>query len=140
MGTIIPPPPIIPPTNAGGDCSICWGLNKPFGDGGTPDKIIVILSGIHQGPNWVPADGEALDGEFILDQLVPAFCRYALDDLSGNTVAVHFNAGNTFVFANPPSIVPHFVGTGGICSTLIFNQENDHFKDGTCRIYIPGVV
>lgn len=139
MGTPIlppPPPPIVPP---GDDCAICWGPGKPFGELPTPNEIIVTVTGVEKGPGWIPIDGDPPEGIFVLPQVGGGLpCRFSKPVVP-----------SLFVFLLPDAVLVFglvitaefwFNGiTSGACITVIENQLNDHFANGTAVITIPEV-
>ena len=137
MGTIIPDlynPPDVP---AGTACPYCWGTGKPFGDGDTPSSIIVNFSGIRKALTWVSRDGEELDGSYSLDNF--GSCGYSgLFDAGGITVV--FTETATQVWADRPGTIDLFVNFfGNVCASLVMNDSESPFVDGSCLITIPEV-
>jgi len=139
MGEPIPPPPFVPPTNAGFPCAVCWGTGKPFGDGETPDEIVIVVSGISKGPNWVPGDGEPIEGTFTIPQFTACDYRDPFFPLGGFRIA--FLVENTSVLWRFDEITAYFAGvTANPCETIVSSVLVDHFQGGTARIYIPEII
>ncbi len=139
MGIRIPPPIIVPPSNAGDACSNCWGNGKVFGDGGTPDEIWLNFSGINKGPNWIEADGEPIEGLFQLLQTVPLPCAYLASEIDW-IIDCTFEADDTTVgvlAATGPIVFQAFDNEA--CEVFVMNETDDHFTGGSCLIIIPEV-
>lgn len=136
MGTIIPDPFEPPPADAGDPCSVCWGPGKTFGDVDTPEKIWVSFSGVNLSEDWLPINGDALEGLFELTQSIPQPCIFVappgplviqvwFSNLFTNVGAIHATEGIKFSGAPPDK-----------CQTLIDNEIIIHFVGGTCKIYL----
>lgn len=140
MGFRIPPPPTPNPVPAGNACTNCWGSGKPFGDGSTPDQIVVSVSGIVHGPNWIPANGEAPEGEFVADQLPGTPCQYLYNPGAGFDIEIKFLVATTTASIFIPFGIIYFSGVVGVCETFLENTENDRFTGGSVKITIPKVL
>lgn len=139
MGQPIPEAIEVDPVAAGDACMICWGTDKPFGDGDTPESITVNFSGVQKGPDWLAGDGEPIEGEFELTQDPGNACTFnggAPDFL----IICDFTAVNTEVTVLSALGPIAFLSQGsGPCETLVFNEEVSEFENGSCKIIIPEV-
>lgn len=139
MGTLIPQPIIPDPVAAGNDCTICWGLDKPFGNGNTPESIVVNFSGIQKGPTWGVSDDLPINGKFTLTQIVDPK-EYQLVD-SGIGFAVIFLVDSTRIILRKIGFYDIFNGvTINACETLVYNYLNTRYINGSCLITIPEVL
>jgi hypothetical protein len=139
MGTRIPPPIVVEPADAGDACSVCWGFGKDFGDGDTPDHIVVNFSGIQKADDWREIDGDPLDGIFILDQdeNAPCFFLTVVDDV---TIFVQYSNGNTEIDAEHFLVGPKFTASiDEECLIFVPNDLTTRFENGSCLIIIPEV-
>lgn len=139
MGTPIGDPSVPGTADAGASCSNCWGSGKPFGDGDTPDKIKISLSGINKGPNWTSLYGDPLEGEFELEQVGVLPCTFSLLDPPIG-IKVEFKASETEVFVENLGISIYFSAVSATaCDTFMLNEENDIFTGGSALLLIPEV-
>lgn len=69
----------LPPNQIGDDCVLCWGFEKPFGNGNTPRIIQLRLTDLSPGQFWDPADEQLLLTPHFLQQH-PVPCTYTIDD------------------------------------------------------------
>lgn len=137
MGTEIPGPVVTGDVPRGNACVVCWGPGKPFGDGDTPSIIIVRISGVNKADDWVPADGEPINGEFEIPQSFIISCLYELQVGFGR-VAVLFRPGDTDVSAeNDQGRFPFAGQSVDPCGTEISNDVVSGFTSGTAFITIP---
>lgn len=139
MGIPIDPPIIVPPAGSGDNCLNCWGTGKIFGDGDTPDEIWLEFSGIQKGPNWVPADGEAIDGLFQLLQVPFSPCAYLASEIDWLIDCTFENNDTTVgvLAATGPIVFQAF--SNEKCEVFVSNKTDDHFTSGSCLIIIPEV-
>lgn len=141
MGTSIPPKDPPPDVPEGSPCVNCWGPGKPFGNGETPSTINVVLSGIEKGPDWGPGSGGAMNGEYVLDQVVGLPCGFQLDIIPFAFIFVLFLPGETQVGANNQAMHNAFTRNGASpCSTVLANEEDEDFTGGVATITIPEVI
>jgi len=135
MGTRIPPPIVVPTTDAGPSCSLCWGSGKPFGDIDTPDEIVVTISGVNKGPGWITPDGEPIDGEFTLPQSGINNCLFRLVD--GDDIITIFWEG----VGSSCTVIRSGIGlifSGGApeqCLTEFFNADLLNFVGGSAFVH-----
>lgn len=138
MSTRITEPEQLEPVAAGSDCSVCWGIDKPFGDGGTPEKIFVILENIEKGPNWNAFFGEPPNGEYECSQGVSFPCQFLSPVVPGAKVTVLFSSGQTDISVITGLSFPVFTRTASQeCLTVLGNEEDNLFTGGTATIRIP---
>jgi hypothetical protein len=139
MGTRIPGPIILPPVFPGSPCPVCWGEGKAFGDGDTPESIVLSFSGISKGPNWVLGDGEPIDGKIECFQAIGP-CNYQKPFFTP-TIDLFWTDFNTSVSVLDSSLgIAHFFAVSpNLCESLLLNELDDHFAGGSCKVIIPGV-
>ncbi len=141
VGTRIPPPedfpPPIGPVAPGGDCTVCWGIGKEFGDIDTPSAIQVVFSGINKGPNWLPAYGEPLNGLFLIPQVVPVPCAYQKTAAQPTITLVFGVAGTGLRMDDSLTGAKYFFAAAGVCVLEFVNEENDHFVGGSAELTLP---
>jgi len=93
---------------SGDDCTICWGLGKPFGDVPTPKKIYITWSGLLD--LFAPANGPHIG---IQDPLVPYLWIFTDATFSGDwTFQPTFTRGLILLNANPAIFIWVF---GDVC-------------------------
>lgn len=140
MGKRIPLPIVTPIVPAGSPVVTCWGPGKDFGESETPIQVVARVSGIVKGPLWIPADGEAQNGEFILDQHPTLSTRF-------RDLPLPFTV--RIIFRPLQSVVQVLSTTGIVCFTYVAqlvcqdftpNQEVDHFMRGTVRVWLLKVL
>ena len=141
MGTPIPvPDDPIEDVPAGNECVICWGEDRPFGNGDTPSQIKIEFDGIEKSLGWLPIDGEPPDGVFICNQIVGIPCQY-LFSVIGPEIRVAFFSNQTQVRAESDTSRPAFFGQIiEICQTVFSNQGEIAFENGTATVTIPGAT
>lgn len=139
MGTLIPTPSKIAPVLPGDDETFCWGVGEAFGIEGTPLEIVIRISGVTKGPGWIPADGETQNGEYLLTQH-PVVAGIWLDDLFAPTIFFRYRIASTEIDAVSTLGEKFFYNLSAPkCQTFVENQLNDHFEDGSARIWISEV-
>ncbi len=67
----------LPPNEPGDTCSVCWGPDKPFGDGVTPHVLTVNFKMLQQGQFWDPTKEQTLLAPHLLIQ-GPSACSWSL--------------------------------------------------------------
>lgn len=139
MGNRIPSPVNVPPVEEGDPSTTCWGPGKDFGDKGTPEQIIIRVSGVTKGPGWMAGDGETQNGEYLLEQR-PALPNI-FQDLPAPVIAeIRFTPLETFcrIFSTTGQI---FFGLSvpELCQTFFENEVVDKFQGGTVRVWLLGV-
>ena len=138
MGTIIPPPPIIPPVPPGNHCSHCWGVGKHFGDIPTPSKIYVNIEGVEKGPLWNSYDGEPFSGTFELEQNPIWPCRYATIDPVWPSLRCEFGTRDILMIASNFERNSIFLGwVPQACQGVAGNWYRDSFKNGQMTLLPP---
>lgn len=139
MPTLIPELITVDAVAAGDACSVCWGAGKPFGDGDTPESIVLNFSGINKGPSWSTGDPEPLSGEIELPQNPSVPCNFS--DLIG-TVGYEFTflAGTTALSVDDGGTDLFVALVVGACSITLFNELTTMFVGGTCQVFIPEVL
>lgn len=141
MSTRIEKPEQLEAVNAGSSCSVCWGQGKTFGAGETPESIFVTFEGIEQGPEWIPFDGDPVDGEFEVPQVGGNPCRYQLGAFPSLVAIVEFKSDGTLVVGGSDGSTDSFVRDSPvICGSVFGNEITRRFKNGTATIRIPGVL
>lgn len=140
MGTLIPPPTIPDPVPPGDPCDFCWGPGKPFGLV-TPEELIITVTGIEKGPNWMPIDGDPPNGVFILSQPFPAVPCFFISPFVDPRIGIFFDVASTGVDGEVSSGEMFFEALPAVpCLTVIENELDDHFTGGTATITIPPVT
>lgn len=128
------------PVPAGDPCPICWGLNKPFGPGQTPESVTVVIANVKKGPGWQPSDGEPPDGAFILDQTSGLPCNFFFFDASFFIIFVTDASISSLVIFTTDLTVFIFGSIGIQCQTFYENSLTDPFIGGTATVFVPPVT
>ena len=127
------------PVEAGDDFITCWGFGKPFGDGDTPDQIILSVSGVNKGPGWLPSDPDPINGVFTLLQIFgsPGLFRF----IGGDVVAfVLWTVSQSVCVVSDLAFVNTFSGGEAIpCLVDFENALTDKFVGGTAVVTIPEI-
>lgn len=101
------------PNEPGLLCSTCWGLDKPFGSGPTPERVVVRVVGALPGALQKDFPASRANGFFLCRQVEPCWWMYEDDTVQVSWVLglgwsllhiVHIvdsQAWGTF-FSNPP--------------------------------------
>lgn len=133
MGT--PIPPILQP-KPGVLCENCWGIDKDFGVGPTPDIVRVQIEGVEKDVGWLPGDGEPPNDTFTWIQQEGAPCQFD-DDLPIPLAGITFTDNNTLVGASSSTGVLAFSGqTLSKCQVTIDNGLSGKFHLGTATLLL----
>jgi len=126
----------ISPPPAGVLCSVCWGLDKPFGSGPTPSVVTVVFSGIEMGDKWEPADGKPPSNQYQLAQTLP--CTFTFSNADFDIELVYDSSSTTLTYDAPG--FPIFNGQeSGSCHLELENDllfEDNHFFGGQAEIVL----
>jgi len=129
------------PVVAGDDCSVCWGVDKPFGSGATPSELVIVFEGVEKGPDWEVSDGEPFNGVFHLEQSLLFPCEFFYSNVGVAEILLRFYGGSTALSFKREIDVVYFGGTFLYnCQTVFGNQLNSEFTGGTAVIRFPGVL
>lgn len=129
MGTPVPPPLIIEPVPAGNPCAIAWGPGKPFGDGPTPESIVVNLS----------TNGSA-NGSGILTQVPGLPCLF-IGLIDTWSVIVSWELARSVARANPLGFPVDFVvQSTEIITEFITPGEFLVSVRGSLFVFFPEVI
>jgi len=138
MGTIIPPPPIIPPVPPGDKCLYCWGVGKYFGDIPTPSKVYVNIEGVEKGPLWTAGKGEPFSGTFELEQNPIWPCRFITVNPIWPQLRCEFGSNDILMIAGNFERNGIFLGwTPEGCNGVAGNWYKDYFKNGQMTLLPP---
>lgn len=127
------------PVPAGSACTLCWGTDKPFGTGGTPSTVTVVIENVEKGPDWQPGFGEPPNGAFEFAQQGGIPCRYIFGnaefDMSLNfgPVSPEIDVLSLIIFSSA------FFASGDNCQAFYENEVTDFFINGTATIFVPPV-
>lgn len=137
MGTKIPRIIVPGEVPAGVACSNCWGIGKTFGNVDTPSEIIMTVSGVNKGPDWVPFQGEPPNTVMTLEQVAGTPCRYDGSD-GTNFGTVIFDAGETVVIALSFRQQGGFINENAdLCALSITGNTSDYFTGGSVVLQLP---
>lgn len=139
MGTPIPEPIIVPPVPAGNDCTICWGIGKPYGDGDTPESIKVNFSGIAKADDWDSWMLDPFEGEFELDQFGIFPCHFRFTDAVWMVNVIFHTLSTEIVLEGRDGGFQFLSPNSSECATLVFNEREIRYVNGTCKILIPEI-
>lgn len=141
MSTRITKPGGLQPVAAGDPCSVCWGLNKPFGSGDTPESFEITFENIEKGPDWNPSLGEPIDGTFEVTQDVISPCIFRGDVVGGGGILIVFGESETTVIAFTIPGNSSFVGNTGPCIMVVGNNViSTSFEGGTAVMRFPDIL
>jgi hypothetical protein len=116
----------------------CWGVGKEFGDGETPSKVYISISGIEKGPGWSTGDGEPLDGDYTLYQNLSYPCHFRFWETPISITWSNLTSVSE-VFVNNGEGVSCFHGHSDQCDIMIYNDLSNRFINGTCFVTIPEI-
>ena len=140
MGTRIPRRPTVDPVVAGNACSNCWGVGKPFGIGDTPEFVFLTFSGVNKGPNWILADGDPIDGDFLMTQDAIFPCVYFGSD-ADFLLDLEFKIADTEIGVLAATGPIAFQAFGNDpCELFVENKNDDHFTGGSVVITLPAII
>jgi len=80
----------LPPNEDGDNCTVCWGTDKPFGDGATPRTIEVTFRDLLPGEFWDPTKEQSLLAPHLLVQTASP-CTWTIES-SDWLVSLSFSA------------------------------------------------
>lgn len=140
MGKPIPPPLVIEPVSAGALCSLLWGPGKAFGDGPTPESVVVNFSGQNQRNPNDPPFLAPLVGDFILLQIIGQPCRFFLD-IGTHTIELIWSSGFSLLRQILGGFTVTFNAlTTGIGTTEFVSGFTFNFIGGTGFVKIPDII
>lgn len=128
------------PVPAGDACTVCWGIDKPFGGSQTPETITVVIEGVEKGPTWITGDGEPPNGTFKLLQVEPIPCQFEFEDDDFHMFLLYVPPFAGFQALSKNPLLQAFFDTIPPCGTFFTNETTAKFTNGTATIFVPPVT
>lgn len=127
----------IDPIATGEACPICWGSDKTFGYGPPPATVVLTIEGVTKTILWSPGDGEAFEGNFVLDQIDSNPCIYESFPDGGNMIMAWGPSESVIFIRNSDFKIVFFQTIADRCKTEFNDNDPDpEFADGSVKITI----